>query len=214
MAVQLNASAAYARLGMYSEAEDAANDALRTAEKARIPSWIADAHQSLGLVFLYQREFTRAQPSLDKALKLAITHDLNTSLPECHAYLGQLHYHAGNAGLCREHTQEALESLQRASDREVKIEASAYAAAQNARDGAFAQSVSHLRNTLKDAEDFSNLKCILICRRLLGEVLLKLCPSDAERSEGRAILEEALALAKEKEIAYEIDWIGRLLDTQ
>jgi len=74
--------------------------------------------------------------------------------------------------------------------------------------------VKQLREILEEAKGHGNIENKVVVRRLLGQMLTEGSPSEAGRQEGRTVLQEALALAKEHGYAHEIRWLNELLEKQ
>jgi serine/threonine protein kinase/tetratricopeptide (TPR) repeat protein len=206
-----NIAEIHAMIGEYERAIQVSSEALAIAEEINYPLVIALANQKFGTVYFYQGEYESALKYCLIALKVSNQAGLRRSIARSHVLLGELHYHQEENELCRKHSEEARIIAKEIGDKEILLHARACLAALMVSEGKKEEGIDQLREVSTEAMDHNDPEFILITQRFLGQSLLEHGRNDSEREEGRSILEEALALAYEKEVAYQVKWIEEML---
>ena len=125
--------------------------------------------------------------------------------------LGELYYFQNAPDSSRKYFEQGLALAEETGAKVIQLRASGYLAALIATGGDFDGGVKQLRETLEEAKGHGNIENKVVLRRLLGQVLTENSPNDANKEEGRTILQEALSLATEQGYAHEIKWLTDLL---
>jgi tetratricopeptide (TPR) repeat protein len=207
-----NIAVIQAVIGDYDLAIRAASQALVIAEELDYPNIITLANLNLGSAHFYKGEGDSAREYYLIALEVGNQAGLRRIITWSHAALSELHYEQEEYDLCREHSEKALVIAKEIGDKEYFLKVSIYLGALKIHEGQVKEGTALLREVSAEAKEYGDPMLILIALRLLGQALLEYVQNDAEREEGRLILEKALSLAKEKEVAYEVKWIGEILD--
>jgi serine/threonine protein kinase/Tfp pilus assembly protein PilF len=208
---QVNLAIILTITGDYSRAIQVANEALTIATKLDYPLVVAFAYLSMGIAHFYRGEDEKASDYFHSALEVTEPAGHRREVAVIHAFLGELFYMYQDPDSCKEHSEKALILAEEVGEKTTLLKAPAYLAALMSAEGLFEDGVRRLREVSMKANEYGDPLYILIVRRLLGQVLLECGQSQSDREEGHSILEEALALAREKEVAYEIDWIREIL---
>ena len=175
------------------------------------PHFTSAANDSLGFAYFCNGEHQKAEEHYRVALRIAEKANIPQFISEIRLSLGEMDYHLGNINLCQEHLEKALVVANEIGEKGVQSKAGGYLAALMVRGGEFDAGVNRLREILVDAETRGDLTNILNAQRLIGQALVEHGPNSRSRDEGRMILKSAFSLAKDKEIAHEIKWIGKIL---
>jgi non-specific serine/threonine protein kinase len=199
-------------IGEYDKAAREASKALVLAKELDYPNIIALANLMLGRTHFYKSEYEAAREYYLMALEVSNQAGLRRHITRSHALLGELHYHEEKYDLCHEHSEKARVLAKEMDDKEYLLAASVYLAALMVWDGKIEEGIKQLREVSTEANAFGEPIRILTVQRLLGQSLLEHGSNKSDREEGHTILEEALALAQEKEIVHEIKWIGAILE--
>ena len=172
---------------------------------------ISGAHLSLGMAYFYKGEFDSAKDNYYTALKAYEDMGTRSSTAEADCCLGELYYFLNAPDSSRKYFEKSLALAEEMGIKKIRVRASAYLAALTARGGDIDGGVKQLREILEEAKGHGNIENKVVVRRLLGQVLTENGSGDTDREEGRAILQEALALATEQGYAHEIGWLTGLL---
>jgi serine/threonine protein kinase/Tfp pilus assembly protein PilF len=202
----------YSRIGEYDRAIEAARQALAIAEELDYPLIIAVANLNLGSSHLYKDEYKTALECFLNALDVSNRAGLPRYIIWSHTLLGELHYHQGEYDKCHEHSEKARTMSIEIGEMETMLKASAYLVALMVQKGHLEEGVRELSEVCDTAREVGDPIPVINARRLLGQSLLEHGRNESEREEGRTILEEALAMAQEKEVAYEVEWICEILN--
>jgi serine/threonine protein kinase len=206
-----NISLIYSIIGEYDRAIQAANNALVIFEDLDSPIERAVANLYLGMAHFYEGAYESAQEHSLIALEISNQNSLRREITSSHALLGELHYYQEEYDISRDHLEEASVIAEEIEYKEAVLTVSAYLAAMMVYEGQFEAGVRQLKEIRNVSEEYGDPQNILKALRLLGQILLENGRNESEQKEGQSILEEALALAKQKEIAFEIKWISEIL---
>jgi non-specific serine/threonine protein kinase len=198
-------------LGEYDLTIKTAREALAIAEELDYPLIVAAANQTLGETHFYKGDYETALEYCLIALKICNQSGLRRDLTWCHASLCELYYHQKGYDLCREHAGKAQVIAKEIGEKEPWLKASAYLAFLMVHEGQFQAGIKRLREIVEESESHGDPRFILNARRLLGQTLMGYGHDDKDREEGRTVLKEALDMARSKEVAYELKWIGDIL---
>jgi serine/threonine protein kinase/Tfp pilus assembly protein PilF len=198
--------------GDCNRAIQVADEAMTIATDLDYPLVVAVAYLAMGIAHFYRREEEKAKNFFYAAMEIAGPAGHRREIGVIQGFLGELYYVHQDHDSCKEHSEKALTIAKEVGEKTTQLKAPAYLAALMAREGLFGAGIRRLREINTKANEYGDPLFILVVRRLLGQVLLECGQNHADREEGRSILEEALSLAREREVAYEIDWIGQILN--
>jgi serine/threonine protein kinase/Tfp pilus assembly protein PilF len=197
--------------GEYDEAISTLNRVMADAERLEMTDMVMSAQQGLGMAFFYKGETDQAKKHYHAALKSCEDLGERSAMDGLNNCLGELFYFLNAPDSSRKYFEQSLALADEMGKKATQVRASGYLAALTARGGDFDGGVKRLRAILEEAKGHGNIENKVVVRRLLGQVLTENGRSEANKEEGRTILEEALSLAREKGIAHEIKRISELL---
>jgi len=208
---QSNMARLMAVIGDAQKAIQILKEALEIAIDLNYPFVINVAYDSLGYSYFCSYDYKQSIAEYQNALEVAVEASLGreTALARCN--LGQVYYHLGDYNNSREEMEKATELAEEIGDEYVQLKTSAYLSALKARGDFFDIGVKDLREIQSKTERFGDPRYIIDFKIILGQLLIELGPSKSVKDEGVLILEKALKIAREYEVAYQIAWIDRLL---
>lgn len=198
-------------IGEYDRAITISLESLTIGKELNYPLVIFDANDTLGQAHFCKGKNAQAKEYYQAALDVAGQAGLRKNTASVFSNMGEMHYLLKEYDKCHVYSEKALTVAREINEKEAQFKASAYIAALKIRNREFTSGVEQLHQIVDEAKKHEDPRYILIAQRLLGEALYLHSSSDSSKSEGKTILDEAMALAKEKEVAYEIKWIGDIL---
>lgn len=208
---QSNMARLMAVIGEAREAIQILREALKIAMDLNYPFVINVAYDSLGYSYFCSCEYKQSIAEYQNALKVAVEASLGreTALARCN--LGQVYYYLGDYNNSREEMEKATELAEEIGDEYVQLKTSAYLSALKARRDFYDIGIKDLREIQSKTERFGDPRYIIDFKIILGQLLIELGSSKSVEDEGVLILENALKIAREYEVIYQIDWICKLL---
>jgi TolB-like protein/tRNA A-37 threonylcarbamoyl transferase component Bud32 len=208
------AGAALMNIGQYDSAILILQEALAVFTDAGDSFNMASTNADLGLAYTYMEEPARAKPYLYEAIHCSQVVGDTAGLA-LHAWcLAEYCYLLGCYDSSRHYSEMALTNARMVYDTSMELLASAYLAANAIQSGGSTENIVRLRKVLADIEKRKDAENAIIAGRLLGQMLVEHGVTEADHRQGRNILQDALSLAKEKELAHEIKRIGTILEKQ
>jgi non-specific serine/threonine protein kinase len=169
---------------------------------------------NIAVILATTGEYDRSIENASEALSIVEELDYPLIIIAANWNLGNAHFYMGDYSTARNYYHTALEAAQKAGLRSDIGETHAFLGEFYYIRKEYSLCLEHLEKAFSIAKEVGHKeRYVLITQRLLGQALLEHGRSVAEREEGRSILKEALALAGEKVIAYEVKWIGEILST-
>jgi len=199
-------------LGEYDRAISMLREVLTDVTRLGMAYMITGSQQDLGVAYFYKGEPEQAKENYYTALKGLEDMGERSYMDFSNGCLGELYYFLNAPDSSRKYFEQSLAIADELGTKNIQLRASGHLAALTARGGDFDGGVKQLRETLEEVKGLGNIENKVILRRLLGQVLTENGPSEADREEGRAILQKALSLATEQGYAHEIRWITELLE--
>jgi tetratricopeptide (TPR) repeat protein len=200
-------------IGEYNRAIEVANEALTIAEELNYPLLNAVANGTLGNTHCYRGEYESAKACYLAGLEIVEQAGYRKETAEVHAGLAEIYFICGDQDLCHKHSKKATTIANEIGDKETLLRAPAYLSAIRVQKGQLEKGIGQLVEIGEKAKEHGDPQFILNAQRLLGQALLEHGRTDMERDEGRVILQKALTFARDKEIVYEVKWIGDILES-
>jgi serine/threonine protein kinase/Tfp pilus assembly protein PilF len=168
-------------------------------------------YQNLGMAYFYKGDYEHAGKYYYDVLESRIKSGDEWDVAFSSACLCEFHYFLQNDDSSRRYCESALSYSEKADDAMIQSWASKYLAALDVKAGNFHEGIKRLQEFADSAKADSLFEDQIQAQRLLGQSLLEYGQSEADRDRGHKALQEALALAEDKELAHEIRWIGEIL---
>ncbi|MBN1213383.1 MAG: hypothetical protein JXA92_12485 [candidate division Zixibacteria bacterium] len=204
-------AATLADRGEWDNAISTLSQVVTDATQLGVAELISGARQSLGMAYFYKGDYERAKENYYAVLKGCEEAGDRSSMAGANGCLGELYYLVNAPDSSHKYFAQSMALAEEMGLKNIRVRTSAYLAALAARGGDFDGGVKQLRAILEEAKGHVDIENRVTVRRLLGQVLTENGTSDADKEEGRAILQEALSLATEQGYAHEIRWINELL---
>jgi len=198
--------------GDYDRAIEVSKEALRIATEIDYPLVIHDANNCLGFHYFCKGDFKQAEHFFQAALDTAREGQIKRAIAMTHSHMGEMYYHLEDDERCREHSEKAVAIGKEISIREFELKADLHLAAQIVRDGRTDDGIARLRELLEETREHGDPRYVMTALRLLGEALAEHGGEPADRHQGISALNEALQLAREKEVAQEVTWTTAVLE--
>jgi serine/threonine protein kinase len=208
---QSNAAAMMTILGDYTGAIGFLHQAIATAQRIDYPLIATSAYDTLASAHFYLNETERAHDYYHLAIETAEQARLPLNAAHSHCNLGELHFFGDEPELAQHDLEVAKALAESISLREVHLKAEGYLAALQVNSGDAGSGMAALRRLSGEVEALNDPRTVLAVKRLLGGVLLKHGADESAHDEGKQLLLDALELARQKEIVYEISWIEKVI---
>ncbi len=198
-------------LGEPEKAQAAAEKALQLAEEIHHPLSECDAFIRLGAVAFYRRELDAAADYYRHACEKAKEKGLSRNEAVALLALTVLNYYKGDFDACRKTAGEAMAIAREIGEENIMSLSSAYLAAMSARESLFFAGIKQLEKIEHEVAGRGDAQLTLQVTTVLGETLLSYGRTNEDRQEGTRLLQEALSLASEKQLAPERKWLEEIL---
>lgn len=190
-------------LGDYDAAIATANEALTIAHKLNYPFVTNLANDSLGYCFFCSGNFKSAHLHYQTALEVAENSSLRRESALALSDLAKLSFYLDDLVSCRDFADRALELARQVGVPIATIRASMYIAVTTVTNGDARSGINMLEKALDDARQLGDPRFIIACMRLLSQMISKSYDDKENRDRAAQLLNEAMSLAEQKEIAYE-----------
>ena len=198
-------------LGNCEKSIEAAREALTIAKEVNLPLIECDANLRLGTAFGYLDDSQQALSYLTEALRVAEEAQMTRNISHISLTLAGHWREAGDLAVSRKYASRAQSTARDIGDRPALIQATAFVAAITAAEGLYFAAIKQLRQQYDDALGLGDTLVTVQVGQLFGQTLLTCGRGDAEKSEGRRLLESVLATARARDLAIDIRKIEKIL---
>ena len=198
-------------LGEPDKAQAAAEKALELAGEIHHPLSECDALLRLGAVAFFRRDLDLAANFYDRAVEIAQVAGLTRNKAVSLLALAALHYYRGDFPACKQRAGEALAIAREIGEETIIALASAYLAALTSRESLYFAGVKQLQKLESEMTGRGDAQLTLQVTTILGDTLITQGRTDDDRLEGKRLLENALKVADEKQLAPEKKWLQEVL---
>ena len=207
-----NIALVYSIVGRYEEAETQL-ETVRTIVKAiSYPLIESTAALTSGFIALCKGDLDSAEHKLRHSLAIAESHSLTNQVAAAYFSLGELQFIERDTTGAFAYFKECEDIATKIHLDQFRINTSAYLLACKSDIGESPDSSSEMQALLKEAESQGNPTVILLTRRLLAYVTWKNRTIAASAESAIENLESALEYARSLPVAYEVQWIGDLIE--
>jgi len=207
----VNISQARLSVGEVDDAITAAEEAIAIARTIGHPQAETNALMQLGSAHFFNRNVEQATRHFQQALHLAEKSSMARNLAHIHLALVKLCFYCKDFKTCKNHASKALALAGELGEKSIATLSQASTAAVEACEGLFHAGLRKLQNAYKGIDQIGDEEMVIQLKALLGQVLLWHGKTDQDREEGRGILNEGLAMARNKGLAPEVSFIEEIL---
>jgi serine/threonine protein kinase/Flp pilus assembly protein TadD len=207
----VNLSQAQLTLGDIKLAVKSSEKALKIAREIGNPLVETGSLIQLGSACFFDRDIDKAIEYYQKALEIAENSNMNRNVAHIHLALVYICFYCKDYKDCRTHATRALAVAREIGDKTAIILSNAGLGAITACEGLFNTGLKQLEDAHRSIEKIGNRQLSIHLKAMLGEVLLKHGKTDNDEKEGLTLLEDALSLAKEYELAPETKLIKEIM---
>jgi tetratricopeptide (TPR) repeat protein len=198
-------------LGNCPKSIAAAKQALEIARDVNLPLIECDAALRLGTAFGWLGEKDKALKYLTEALSVAENAQMTRNISHINLGLAAYWREEGNLAESRKYASQAQSTAKDIGDRPALIQATAYVAAITAVEGLYFAAIKQLKQQYDEARALGDTLVIVQIGQLFGQTLLTCGKGEADRAEGRQLLESVLQTARDRDLANDIKKIEQIL---
>lgn len=207
----INLSQAQLATGDEKESFKSAKEALQIGKEIDQPLIQAHANYRLGLTEFHNRNLHEAEEYICESLQIAQDAKATRNVIYSLLSLARLDWYKENWKETERSTKEALSLAKDIGEKSCIEYAQMILAGLSCREGLYNSAIRQLQQIEKKELVKNNHELDIICRTLIGELMLTYGRTEVDKSDGFLILEKCLADAHDKTLAFEIKILEELI---